>query len=176
MKLQYLCLLVPALLWNGMAHAEIVSSSADHYVLKHEARSTLPPDKLWARLIKPAEWWHPSHTYSGDSANLSLELEAGGIWREDWDGGSVLHGTVLLIKNGELLRLDAPFGPLQAMAVKTTWTISIKADGEGSLVTFDEISNGTEISKLDELAKAVDFVKGEAIARLVAKVPGTPDE
>ncbi len=155
-----------SLLAATQAQAEVVGASGDRYILKHEARSSLTPADLWARLIKPATWWHPDHTYSGDAGNLSLEPAAGGLWREDWADGSVLHGQVLNTVPGQLLRLDAPFGPLQEMAVSTVWTITIKPDGGGSLVTFDEIANGTAASKLGALAPAVDFVKGEAIRRL----------
>ncbi len=151
----------------GIAQAKIISSSESHYVLQHEATSVLPPEKLWLRLIEPSEWWDPDHTYSGDSKNLILDAQAGGIWRESWDGNSVVHGTVLNVKTNELLRLDAPFGPLQALAVNTVWTITIEAHVDGSIVTFDEVANGGAESGLSELAKAVDFVKGEALSRLV---------
>jgi len=149
--------------------AEVVSSSADHYILNHTAVSPLSPDELWLRLVEPASWWHPDHTYSGDASNLSLQPSAGGHWREQWGNNSVLHGVVLNIDKGKLLRLDAPFGPLQELAVKVIWTITIEADGSGSKVMFDEVANGVSNSKLDELARAVDFVKQEAITRLTTK-------
>lgn len=79
-----------------------------------------------------------------------------------------MHGEVLNAVPGKLLRLDAPFGPLQGMGVSVVWTISIKADGTGSLVTFDEIANGSASSKLDALAPAVDGVKAEAMRRLTS--------
>ncbi len=148
------------------ANADVIEAEADHYVLKQEATSPLSPKDIWARLIDPASWWHPDHTYSGSAENLSLSAEAGGLWREDWEGGSVVHGTVVLVNRGAQLRLDAPFGPLQAIGAKTTWTITIAPDGDGSKVTFDEIAYAAAASKLDALAPAVDFVKTEAIKRL----------
>lgn len=155
----------------GGAAADIVEATPERYVLRQEASSVLAADALWARLIKPASWWHPDHTYSGDAANLSLEATAGGLWREDWQGGSVLHGQVLLVLDGSTLKLDAPFGPLQDLAVTVVWTISVTPEGGGSRVVFDEIANGTAASKLDTLAPAVDFVKTEAIRRLTATTP-----
>lgn len=155
-----------ALAFNASVHAEVIEAAADHYVLKQEASSDLAPADMWNRLIDPASWWHPDHTYSGSSTNLSLDVEAGGLWREDWDGGSVTHGTVIFVNPGVQLRLDAPFGPLQPIGAKTIWTITIAPDGTGSKVTFDEISHGVPSTKLDELAPAVDFVKTEAIRRL----------
>ncbi len=155
----------------GSAAAEIIEATPERYVLRQEASSPLAPDALWARLIKPASWWHPDHTYSGDAANLSLDATAGGLWREDWQGGSVLHGQVLQVLDGSTLKLDAPFGPLLDLAVTVVWTISVTPEGSGSRVVFDEIANGTAASKLDALAPAVDFVKTEAIRRLTATTP-----
>lgn len=166
--MKQLLAIAACLLATAQAHAEVIEVASGHYVLKHEARSELGPEDLWARLINPATWWHPDHTYSGNAGNLSLEPVAGGLWREEWQGGSVLHGQVLNAVPGQLLRLDAPFGPLQGMGVSVVWSISIQADGTGSLVTFDEIANGSAASKLDALAPAVDFVKSEAIKRLTA--------
>lgn len=151
---------------TASATAEVLSASPSHYSLKQEGYSELSPNDLWQRLIKPESWWHPDHTYSGDAANLSLDAKAGGVWSEQWDGGSVEHGRVLLAQHSETLRLDAPFGPLQELGVQVVWTISLKAEGSGTKVTFTEIANGTPASKLDAIAGAVDFVKTEAINRL----------
>ncbi len=158
------------MLFGAPAMAEISSATPDHYTLHHEGTSPLAPDALWARLIKPAQWWHPDHTYSGDADNLSLKAKAGGQWREDWDAGSTSHGVVLMVENEKTLRLDAPFGPLQAMGVTVIWTISLAPNEEtgGTDVTFTEIANGSPASKLDEIAPAVDFVKTEAMQRLIS--------
>lgn len=162
--------LLPGLLTAaGAARAEIIESSPRHYVLRHEAASSRSPEALWQRLIEPASWWHPDHTYSGDAANLSLDLRAGGLWLEEWAGGSVAHGEVLLVQKGEVLRMAAPFGPLQGAGAYTVWTITITAADGGSVVVFDEISTGPASANLAELAGAVDYVKTEAISRLVAE-------
>ncbi len=162
-------LMVCSCLFCAVAHAEVVESSPERYVLKQQMESSLSPPQLWKRLLEPSSWWHPDHTYSGDSANLSLDAKAGGLWREDWEGNSVFHGSILQVQTEKTLRLNAPFGPLQALAVNVVWTINIEpVESGGSLVTFDEIANGTAASKLDALAGAVDFVKTEAIKRLVA--------
>lgn len=149
-------------------HAEIVESSDAHYVLRHEGISSLAPGALWSRFVEPASWWHPDHTYSGDAGNLSLTPRAGGLWLEQWQGGSVIHGSVLYVEDGESMRLYAPFGPLQGLGVYTVWTITISPEGSGSRVVFDEISSGPPSADLGEVAKAVDYVKTEAMTRLTA--------
>lgn len=161
------CFALVALL-PAAAPAEVLSSSATHFTLRHEAASTLSPERLWERLIRPSSWWHPDHTYSGDAANLSLDVQAGGLWREDWDGRSVTHGQVLYADPGRILRLEAPFGPLQGLGAYTIWTIRIEPGDDGSVVVFDEVATGPPTADLATVANAVDYVKNEAIRRLVA--------
>ena len=151
----------------GCASADVVSSAPDHFTLKLEAETELSTDEVWARLIEPKTWWLPDHTYSGDSANLSIDPVAGGLWREDWEGGSVWHGSVLRAEPGKVLVLNAPFGPLQGMAVTSVWTISLDAqETGGTKITFDHVTNGSSASSLDAVAPAVDFVKSEALESL----------
>ncbi|MEM1432900.1 MAG: hypothetical protein AAGG11_02480 [Pseudomonadota bacterium] len=149
------------------ATADISASGPAHYRLHHEARSTLTPEALWQRLVRPELWWSDAHTYSGTAGNLSLTPAAGGLWREDWSGGSVAHGTVLSALPPRLLRMNAPFGPLQGLGAVVIWSIEIKAADAGSTVVFTESATGAPGDQLDQLAVAVDQVKAEAIARLV---------
>lgn len=166
-----LAALVLAATAPALAAAEIVSASPDHYRLHHSAEVPHPPGVVWDRLVDPARWWHPDHTYSGDAANLSLDLRPGGAWAETWAEGAVEHGRVLMVRKGEMLRLDAPFGPLQELGVTVIWTITL-APGEagGTVIGFTEVASGTPASGLDALAPAVDGVKAEALRRL-AQVP-----
>ena len=171
--MKYKALLIAMLALGAPAGAEVIAASPQHYTLKHEASSALPADEMWDRLLAPETWWSSDHTWSGDAANLSLDAQAGGLWREDWEGGSVAHGKVLSVINGKSITLDAPFGPLQSMAVDVVWTISITPEGDGSKVTFDEVANGSAASALDAVAPAVDGVKAEALRRLTS--PEKPD-
>ena len=149
------------------AHAEVISAAPDHFTLKLEAETELTPDEVWERLIVPADWWLPDHSFSGDSENLSLNPTPGGLWREDWDDGSVWHGTVLQAQPGKVLRLSAPFGPLQDMAVTSIWTITLTpTESGGTLITFDHVTNGSDVSNLQDIAPAVDFVKSQALESL----------
>ncbi|WP_116366434.1 SRPBCC family protein [Parahaliea mediterranea] len=154
------------LLFAPLLRAEVVSASDTHFVLQHSARSTLDTAALWQRLIHPARWWNPAHSYAGDAKALSLEARAGGLWLEQWQGGSVAHGRVLMVREGTLLRLEAPFGPLQGLGAYTVWTITLEADGEGSKVHFREVAQAPPGSDMAAMAAAVDQVKSDAISRL----------
>ena len=159
------------LVCSAFAGAEVESSSATHYLLRHEGHSSLSPQALWDRLIVPSSWWSPSHSYSGDANNLSLDLRAGGVWLESWDGGEVMHGRVLLVQEPQVLRLEAPFGPLQGLGAYVVWTISLSADDEGTRVEFVESASGPVSANLEAIAPAVDGVKTEAMLRLTADAP-----
>ena len=159
-----------SLLVSISSEARTLAVGPEHFHFVIEAKSKDRPEVLWARLIAPAQWWHANHTYSGDANNLSLDPRAGGLWREDWDGGSVAHGKVLYAKPPTLLRLEAPFGPLQEKAIDAIWTISISPLETGSSVTFEFIANGSAFSKLDELAPAVEMVKTQALKTLVQPI------
>jgi len=68
-----------------------------------------------------------------------------------------------------VLRLEAPFGPLQSIGAYVVWTITIGQTEDGSRVIFEESAIGPKGAQLDKLATAVDGVKSEAIRRLATK-------
>jgi len=156
-----------ALCTTPAGHGEVLEASDTHYRLAHEVSTLRTPAALWERLVNPARWWNASHSFSGEADNLHLDARAGGLWREDWDGGSVAHGRVLQVRDRELLRLEAPFGPLQGLGAYVVWTITISpGENGGTTVTFEEVASAPPGSGLDQLAGAVDGVKAEALARL----------
>ena len=162
-----LATIVSAICLPLFAHSEVVEASPAHFTLHLAAETELTPDQVWTRLIEPSSWWLSEHTYSGSADHLSLDAQAGGLWREDWDIGSVQHGTILQARPGKTLVLSAPFGPLQGLAVTSVWTISLTpTDAGGTRITFDHVTNGTAASNLHELAPAVDYVKSEALKSL----------
>ncbi|GAB3285813.1 hypothetical protein [Parahaliea aestuarii] len=166
MHLIRLLLSLSLLLSAPLLRAEVVSASDTHFVLQHQARSALGAEALWQRLIHPERWWNPAHSYSGSADALSLEARAGGLWLEQWPGGSVAHGRVLMVQEGSLLRLEAPFGPLQGLGAYTVWTIEVGAGGDGSVVSFREVAQAPPGSDMTRMSAAVDQVKREAIGRL----------
>jgi hypothetical protein len=165
MKILRALALLPLL--GGLAHGEILFQDQSGFALRHEVSTTLAPGEVWDRLLEPNTWWDPEHTYSGDAANLSLADEAGAYWREDWSGGSVLHGQILLMKTGEQLVLSAPFGPLMATGARCIWSITLTPDGQGgTTIQSTHRVVGAPGTGLEELAGPVDFVMGNGLRRL----------
>lgn len=162
-----LCLLGAA---STTAKAEVVSSSDSGFVLSHEATSTLAPDALFARMMDPSRWWDPEHSYSGKATNISMGNRAGDHWREDWAGGSVIHGEVLQVINGQMLMLSAPFGPLAATGAECIWTIRLTpTEDGGTKVMSSHVVVGGSDTGLASMAGPVDFVMGNGITRLAGE-------
>ena len=67
------------------ASAEVVETSSSGFRLRSVAvLETATPEQAWAALGRWDDWWDPAHTYSGNSANLALnvaaKLAAGVVW------------------------------------------------------------------------------------------------
>jgi uncharacterized protein YndB with AHSA1/START domain len=88
------------------------------------------PEQIYRMRGQPNRWWSSAHTYSGDARNLKLDLRAGGCFCDTIPKGqgSIEHGQVIHAVKGKLLRLSAPLGPLQDMAVTGTMTWKIDAN------------------------------------------------
>lgn len=152
----------------GSASAEVKSSAPDGFTLSYEAVIPLAKEQAWARLVKVGSWWSAEHSYSGDAKYLTLDPRPGGCWCEIWPKGKIEHGRVVMVMPTDTLRVDADFGPLQAMGVTGALTFTLKP---GDTPTSTKLSvtyvvNGGTQSKLDTLAPAVDQVMATQIRNL----------
>lgn len=150
------------------ASGEVGEAGADHFLIGFSAHVQAPPAKVYVALSEVARWWSPEHTWSGESANLSLKAEAGGCFCERWATGSAEHGRVIMAMKNELLRLSAALGPLQESAVNGVLTFTLKPTEEGNTeLDVDYRVNGSSAADLDQLAPAVDGVLALQIDRLL---------
>lgn len=153
------------------ARAEITSVSPAGFQVGLRTEVDAGPAALWSAVIALPRWWSDAHTWSGQAANMALEPRAGGCWCERWgDGHSVAHGFVLASQPGRLLRLNAPLGPLQALAVQAVLTLTIDAgpDAGKSALRLDYRVAGQPNAALDKVAPAVDRVLAQQLDRLKA--------
>lgn len=150
----------------GAAHAEVSGVSPSGFVITQRMETKATPAQVYAAIGHPERWWNPEHTYSGDAANLSLALTAGGCFCERWADGSVEHARVLHVLRDRAVRLSGAFGPLQALAVDAVLTIAIATkDGHTTLQMTYRVSGNADAA-LDKLAPPVDGVLGEQFKRL----------
>lgn len=149
------------------AAAEVKSSSPSHFEL--ESRIVVPaaPAEAFAMLARPDEWWSDAHTYSGDSANMTLEPRAGGCFCETTQGGgSIEHMRIVYAQPGKVLRAQGGLGPLQPEAVSATLTWTLKSADGGTEITQTYIVSGHVRSGMEALAPLVDQVMTEQLSGL----------
>ncbi|RYY91995.1 MAG: hypothetical protein EON61_26980 [Alphaproteobacteria bacterium] len=159
-----------AVLLSGGAQAELKASAPDALVIQVRAEVLLDRDDAWARLLDVSSWWKSSHTYSGNADNMNIDAVAGGCWCELWSGGEVEHGRVVAVMPEEMIRFNAPLGPLQEMGVSTalTFTLSAGSKPNTTSVVVDFKVSGSSLSKLDKLGVVIDGVISEQVASYAA--------
>jgi uncharacterized protein YndB with AHSA1/START domain len=157
------------------ADAEVVKRATEGFIIRHEGIAKGTPAETWAALTDWGGWWPASHSYSGNAANIQLEVEADGELEEVWPGGQVLHGSVVAALPERLLRLNAPLGPLQAIPANAVLEFTLAPVGTGTRVGVVFHVAGPASVNAGRYADAVDKVFAEAFPRLLAhKAPPKP--
>lgn len=170
-------LLATLFLWPSMANAEINSQSDNGFSVFHIADVAAEPDEIWSKLILPNSWWSGDHSFSGDADNFYLEPNVGGCFcellkteenGEVSDAGAVEHMRIIHIDRGRSLRMLGALGPLQSEAVNGTFTVAIKANGDGtSKLSFLYVVGGYMRFEVLQIAPSIDKVVGEQFDNLV---------
>lgn len=154
---------IAALLIAAPVHAQTTETG---FTTRHEVDIAAPPAKVWAVLLQPGRWWQPSHTYSGDSANLTLDPRPGGCWCEKTANGGVEHMRVVYLAAPKSLRLTGGLGPLQALPVSAVMTFTLAPSGAG---TRPSVTYAVAGSGLGPFAAPVDGVLAAQWPRLKAE-------
>lgn len=156
-----------ALLLAPSAWADVSDVSPTGFTSTHRQEVQASAATVWQAITQLPQWWSDQHTWSGKAANMQLELQAGGCWCERWGNGqSVMHGQVVLVQPGRLVRLNAALGPLQELGVNGVLTL-ITAEQEGKTVLrMTYRVSGAPQAGLEKLAPVVDRVMGEQYQRL----------
>lgn len=154
------------------SHAEVTEEADEGFVVQHTAELAWSPADAYAHIVNIASWWNPSHTFSGDAANLSIAPWAGGCWCEQWDRGqgthSVRHMTIINAQPGKLLRASGGLGPLQGIPGNGVMDF-VLTDGPKagtSVLTVTYTFTGFAPDGLSLWARPVDQVIGEQVTRL----------
>ena len=150
------------------AFAKVEVQKADAFVTRDSVVVKADKRAVWLALISPSKWWNKAHTFSGDSANLTLMPNAGGCFCEripekDTSSiigleGSVEHMRVILSMPDQALRMHGNLGPLQSEPVNGVLTVTM-ADAEGGTrIVFEYAVGGFMRFDVPVIAKAVDGV------------------
>jgi len=150
------------------ALAEVKSATPVGFEVESKAVAAATPAETYAMLGRIGEWWSSSHTYSGDAANMSLALEAGGCFCEriPAEGGTIEHGRVVYARPDQTLRVQGGLGPLQAEAALGTLTWQLKPVTGGTEIVQTYVAGGYIRGGADKLAPIVDRVLAEQLKGL----------
>lgn len=161
------------------ANAEVVSAAENGFVVRHEIEVIAPKETAWRMLVgHVGEWWHEDHTYSGDASNLYIESRPLGCFCERLsESDAVVHLTVTVILENNLLRLTGGLGPLGLMGVDGNMTFSFSGDESTTKIAMQYQVGGYSPDGLDALAPAVDGMLGEQLERFIRFVEsGSADD
>jgi uncharacterized protein YndB with AHSA1/START domain len=156
--------------------AEVVNASANGFEVRTTIPLVVPPEAAFKAFSDLPAWWDPEHTYSGDSANLRLELVPGGCFCEriPKTGGGVEHMRVAFVDPGKRVVMTGPLGPLLYEATTGVMDVQIKSIAGGSQLTLDYKAAGFANGGAAKLAPEVDAVLSEQLKRLRTYATGRP--
>lgn len=150
-----------------IAMAEVTGVGASGFEVREKVHVAAAPHAVYTAVLTPKRWWDPEHTYSGDAGRMTLDPKAGGCWCESLPGGgAVEHLSVVYIAPGKAIRFRGALGPLQALGVAGSMTISLAAADGGTDLTLTYDVGGYVKDGFDDLSKGVDAVLGQQVARL----------
>ncbi len=159
------------------AFADVRDAAANGFTVAFSAKVPAAPGAVWDAIVKDVgAWWDPDHTYSGNSANLSIEAVPGGCFCEKLAGGFVRHLDVVYADAGKLLRMSGGLGPLQSMADAGTLTFTMSTEPGGAALAMTYAAGGYNPGGFEAIAPLVDSVLGGQFARLVAHLGGETGE
>lgn len=148
------------------AFAEVKSAAPGGFEVGGSVAINASPARVWTVLTAPDDWWSRDHRWFKNST-LSLDLAPGGCWCEQAADGRVSrHLETALVEPGSKLVLRGGLGPLQGQGATGGLTFDIKAEGEGSVLTWSYIVGGYTPGGLEAWAGPVDGVLSAQLADL----------
>jgi uncharacterized protein YndB with AHSA1/START domain len=161
------------------ATAEVADSSASGFTVRLTLNVQASPEDVYRKLVRNVgDWWDASHTFSGNSHNLTIEEKAAGCFCEKLpDAGGVRHMEVAYFSPGKKLVLTGALGPLQTMAVTGAMTIQFSPLNAGTKLEIIYAVVGYLPGGMNTLAAPVDGVLNGLFTRLKNYAErGNPDQ
>lgn len=158
----------------GPASADVVDSGPSGFTVRTAVEIEALPASVYEAITGGVgKWWESSHTWSGSSANLSIEARPGGCFCEALPDGGVRHMTVVYADRGKLLRMNGSLGPLQSMAVTGVLTFELSEKAGRTVLQATYAVGGYAKEGLAPLAGPVDGVIRAQVASLKTFIEST---
>lgn len=155
---------VAALLLGAPATAEVVHSDNHGFEVSESVIVHATADQALTAFTQVANWWIADHTYSGNTANLSLDARPGGCLCERFPGGGgIEHLHVTYYEPGKYLIMTGALGPLLHEAVNGVMNVHVDPDPAGTRLTIDYRTSGFANGGGEKFAAMVDHMLGDSI-------------
>ena len=164
---------LPAIvIWSVVASAEVLNAEHAGFTISNEVIIDAPREDVWRAAIHEVDaWWNPDHTVSGDASRLRISAKPQGCFCEDFgNDAGVVHLVVTMVNPTVVLRLTGALGPLGLMGVSGNMTWEFEDAEGGTRVQFTYAVGGYRAGGLDAISVSVDYVIGEALARMKAHI------
>ena len=168
MRFVSLALIPLALTFPTPATTRVVAADPTSIVVSQQVEVALPPAGAYAAFGQVSRWWSKDHTYSGNAANLSLDLRPGGCFCEKLGTGGVEHLHVVLANPGKQVVMTGLLGPMLYQATSGVMEVTFKPAGQRTSMTMTYRATGLRDAEGASLARSVDMVLGEQMKRFGA--------
>lgn len=159
---------------SASASAEVVGASSNGFEVRETVTVDKPAAEAFAAFGRIGSWWSGEHSYSGDAANLSLDLKPGGCFCERLpNGGGVEHMRVTYVDPGKRVLLTGSLGPLLFLSTTGVMDVQFKPVSSGTEIVLDYRAAGFFNGGADKIAPAVDGVLGAQAKRLETYLAGS---
>jgi len=153
---------------SSWAAADVADASANGFTVKLTLNVQASPDDVYRKLVRNiGDWWDPSHTFSGNSHNLTIEERPAGCFCEKLpDGGGVRDMEVAYLSPGKQLVLIGALGPMQLVAATGSMTIRLSPLDGGTKLEVAYTVVGYLPAGMNTWAAPVDGVLKAQFTRL----------
>jgi hypothetical protein len=150
------------------AFADVADASSSGFTIKTALTIQAAPEVVYQRLIhNVGDWWSPSHTFSRDPHNLSIEEKPMGCFCEKLPNqGSVRHMEVVFLAPGKAIGMIGALGPLQSLAATGSMRIQLSPVEGGTKLEVVYAVSGYLAAGMNTWAAPVDSVLTEQFTRL----------
>jgi uncharacterized protein YndB with AHSA1/START domain len=159
--------LVASLATAGATQAEVLAAGPVGFNLRIVTTTKADPLIAFEAFTRIEKWWDPSHTYTGNAANLSLNMRPGGAFLEATASGTwVKHLEVVYVSPGKEIRFLGGLGPLQSMGLHGALDVQFEPiEGGGTRMVMTYNVSGYSQTGLENLAQIVDRVQTRQMQR-----------
>lgn len=163
-----------ALLLASPAAADVVSASPNGFEVREVVTVDKAPADAFAAFGRIGSWWSSEHSFSGNSSNLSLDLQPGGCLCERLpNGGGAQFMHVTYVDPPRRVVLAGALGPLLFQADSGIMDVKFEPAGDRTRITLEYRAAGFSSGGADKIAPAVDAVLGDQLTRLKAYLATT---